>query len=264
MDISSSWTALVTGANGGLGQATARALAAAGARVVVSGRRADALRGIAEEIGARVVVADLSSRADVTRLADEVGDVDVFVANAALPASGPLFDFSEEEVDRALEVNLRAPIALARRFAPGMVARHRGQIVLISSIAGKVISPGTTLYSTTKFGLRAFALGLREELREAGVGVTAIFPGFIRDAGMFADAGVKLPPMMGTRSPEDVANAVLRAVRKDPAEIDVAAVEQRIGAVLAGLSPVLVTRAQSAFGGAELSRAVSEGQRHKR
>ena len=264
MDLSSSWTALVTGANGGLGQAIARALAAAGARVIVSGRRADALHGIAEEVGARVILADLTSRADVARLADEAGDVDVFVANAALPATGPLLDFSEEEIDRALEVNLRAPIALARRLAPGMVARRRGQIVLISSIAGKVISPGSTLYSATKFGLRAFAIGLRDELRPAGVGVTVVFPGFIRDAGMFAESGVKLPPMLGTRSPEDVANAVLRAVRKDPAEIDVAAVEQRLGAVLSGLSPALVIRAQSAFGGAALGRALTAGQRHKR
>src|SRR6185312_8212862 len=110
-----------------------------------SGRRADALAGLAAEIGARVIVADLSRREDTARLAEEAGEVDVFVANAALPASGPLFDFSEDEIDRALEVNLRAPIALSRRLAPGMIERRRGQIVLISSIAGKVLSPGSTL-----------------------------------------------------------------------------------------------------------------------
>jgi short-subunit dehydrogenase len=264
MKIDHTSTALVTGANGGIGQAIARALARAGARVIVSGRRPDALQGIAAEIGARVVVADLEKRDDVARLADEAGVVDVLVANAALPASGPLLDFTEEQIDRALDVNLRAPIALARRLAPGMAARGRGQIVLVSSLAGKVASPGTALYSATKFGLRGFALGLREDLRGAGVGVTTIYPGFIRDAGMFADAGVKLPGLLGTRSPEDVADAVLRAVRDDPAEIDVASPEQRVGALLAAVSPTLSSRVQGALGGAALSRAVSDGQRHKR
>jgi uncharacterized protein len=264
MNIDSSSTALVTGANGGIGQAIARALHRAGARVIVSGRRAGALEGIAAEIGARVIVADLEKRDDVTRLADEAGDVDVLVANAALPASGPLLEFTDEQIDRALDVNLRAPVTLARRLAPGMVARGRGQIVFISSIAGKLASPGTSLYSATKFGLRGFSLGLRADFHGTGVGVTGIYPGFIRDAGMFADAGVKLPLGLGTRSPEDVACAVLRAVREDPAEIDVAAFEQRFGGFVASMSPALSNVLQAAFGGAALSRALSEGQRRKR
>jgi len=264
MNLDSSCTALVTGANGGIGQAIARALARAGASVIISGRRAGALEGLAAEIGARVIVADLEKREDVGRLADEAGDVDVLVANAALPASGPLLDFTEEQIDRALDVNLRAPITLVRRLVPGMVARGRGQLVLISSIAGKAASPGTSVYSATKFGLRGFGLALRADLRGTGVGVTGVFPGFIRDAGMFADTGVKLPAGVGTRTPRDVADAVLLAVRDDPAEIDVAALEQRLGGILAGLSPALSEAVQSAFGAAALSRAVGEGQRGKR
>jgi short-subunit dehydrogenase len=264
MDLSPTSTALVTGANGGIGQAIARALARAGARVIVSGRRAEALRGLADEIGARVIVADLERRADVTRLAAEAGDVDVFVANAALPASGPLLEFTDEQIDRGLDVNLRAPIVLSRRFAEGMVARRRGQIVLISSIAGKTASPGTAVYSATKFGLRGFGLGLREDLRGLGVGVTAVFPGFIRDAGMFADAGVKLPVGVGTRSPEDVAAAVIRAVRDNPAEIDVAAIEQRLGGLIASVVPEIVGRIQAATGAGAVSRALSDGQARKR
>jgi uncharacterized protein len=264
MNLDTSCTALVTGANGGLGQAIARALGRAGARVILSGRRADALEGLAAEIRAQVIVADLEKREDVVRLADEAGDVDVLVANAGLPASGPLLEFTEEQIDRALDVNLRAPITLARRLVPGMVARGRGQVVLISSIGGKVASPGTSVYSATKFGLRGFGLALRADLRGTGVGVTGIFPGFIRDAGMFADSGVKLPAGVGTRSPEDVAHAVLRAVRDNPAEIDVAAFEQRLGGVIAQLSPALSDAVQGAFGAAALSRAFGEGQRSKR
>lgn len=264
MKLDSSFTALVTGANGGIGQAIALALSSAGAQVIVSGRRADALSGIASAIKARIIVADLEKREDVTRLANEAGAVDVLVANAALPASGPLLDFTAEQIERAIDVNLRAPIALCRQLVPGMVERRRGQIVFVSSIAGKVASPGSSIYSATKFGMRGFSLGLREDLRATGVGVTCIYPGFIRDAGMFAQSGVKLPAGLGTRSPEDVAQAVLQAIRNDPAEISVAAFEQRLGAFLAALSPALAGRIQGALGATTLSRAISEGQRHKR
>jgi short-subunit dehydrogenase len=255
---------LVTGANGGIGQAIARSLHRAGAKVIVTGRREDALRPIAEEVGARVIVADLAVRSEVVRLVEEAGEVDVLVANAALPASGPLLDFDEENIDRALEVNLRAPLIMARRLGRGMRTRGRGQIVFISSIAGKVASPGSSLYSATKFGLRGLSLGLREDLHAAGVGVTTVFPGFIRDAGMFAEAGVALPPGVGTRSPEDVAEAVLDAIRDDPAEIDVAAIEQRVGAFLAGISPALSGLIQRASKAEELSAKIAAGQRHKK
>ena len=264
MKITSETVALITGANGGIGQAIARALHGAGARIIVTGRREDALRPIAEEVSARVIVADLARRDDVTRLLTEAGDVDVLVANAALPASGPLLDFSEEEIDRALEVNLRVPMIMARSVGRSMRERGRGQIVFISSIAGKVASPGSSLYSATKFGLRGLSLGLREDLHPAGVGVTTVFPGFIRDAGMFADSGVALPTGVGTRSPEDVAAAVLVAIRDDPAEIDVAAIEQRVGAFLAGISPALSGVIQRVSKAEELSAKIAEGQKRKR
>ena len=91
--------------------------------------------------------------------------VDVLVANAALPATGELSEFTQEQIDRMLEVNLRAPIALAHALAPGMVARGRGHMVFISSLSGKSANPASSLYSATKFGLRGFALSLREDLR---------------------------------------------------------------------------------------------------
>jgi NADP-dependent 3-hydroxy acid dehydrogenase YdfG len=263
MQITSETRALVTGANGGIGAAIARSLHAAGAAVVVTGRRADALRPLADSIGARIVVADLAVRADVARCMDEAGPIDVLVGNAALPASGPLVEFQPDQIDRALDVNLRAPILMARHAVGGMLARGRGQIVFISSISGKVASLGTSLYSATKFGLRGFALGLREDLHGTGVGVTTIFPGFIRDAGMFADTKVTLPRGIGTRTPEQVAEAVLRAVRDDPAEITVAAFEQSLGALLAGVSHPLVASIQR-FGGGAIAKQIAAAQAHKR
>src|SRR5690349_14834028 len=175
---------LLTGASGGIGNAIARALHSAGATVVLNGRRADALDELAASLGDRVetLVADLGSRDELSSLLERAGDVDVLVANAALPASGWLDSFDPDEIDRALEVNLRAPIQLARALAPRMVERGSGHLVFISSMSGKVPSMGSTVYSATKFGMRGFAAGLRDELHGKGVGVTTVFPGFISDA----------------------------------------------------------------------------------
>ena len=264
MQISTGTRALVTGANGGIGSAIARALHAAGATVVLTGRRADALQPLADAIGARTVLADLADRASVVRCMDEAGPVDVLVANAALPSSGPLVEFDADQIDRALDVNLRAPIMMARAAAVGMLERGRGHIVFISSISGKVAAAGTSMYSATKFGLRGFSLGLREDLHGTGVGVTTIFPGFIRDAGMFADTKVTLPRGAGTRTPEQVAAAVLHAIRDDPAEITVAAFEQLLGAFLAGISHPLVASVQRLLGGAKIAKQIAAAQVHKR
>ena len=158
---------LVTGATGGIGNAIAREFSAQGASLVVTGRRVDALESLAGELGARAIPCDLSDRQEVDRLVREVGEIDVLVANAGLPASGMLTELTEEQIDRMLEVNLRAPIALARGLAPAMVRRRRGHMVFISSLAGKAASPSSSIYSATKFGLRGFALGLRADLRSA-------------------------------------------------------------------------------------------------
>jgi short-subunit dehydrogenase len=264
MEITQDTTALVTGANGGIGQAIARALHGAGAKLVLSARRADAVRGIADELGARVVLADLGQRDAVERIVAEAGHVDIVVANAGLPAAGSTLDFAPDEIDAIIDVNLRAPLQLARSYGPGMVARGRGAFVFISSISGKVAASATALYSATKFGLRGFALGLRQDLAGKGIGVTTIYPGFIRDAGMFADSKVKLPFGVGTRSPEDVAAAVLEAVHDNPSEIIVASIDQRISAFVANIAPGIVGPVEKAFGGERLSAEMTEAQRHKR
>jgi short-subunit dehydrogenase len=153
---------------------------------------------------------------------------------------------------------------MARVLGERMVARRRGHIVFISSIAGKVSTAQTPLYSATKFGLRGASLGLRKDLARHGVGVTTVFPGFIRDAGMFAETGVKLPAGVGTRSPTQVAEAVLHAVRDNPAEIVVAAAEQRLAAWVAGVSPGLIEVAERLYDTSSIADEVAEKQRGKR
>jgi short-subunit dehydrogenase len=254
---------LVTGATGGLGQAIARAFAARGASLTLTGRRSEVLTPLADELGARAVVCDLSRREEVARLVDDAGEVDVLVANAALPGSALLTDLTQEQIDRMLEVNLRAPVALARALVPGMVDRRRGHLVFMSSLAGKAAAPMSALYSATKFGLRGFGLALREDLRKHDVGVSVIAPGFIRDAGLFADAGVRLPPWIRTRAPDDVARAVIRAVERNRAELDVAPLGLRVGASFAAVAPAVAAAVSRRFGGDRIALEHVEGLRDK-
>jgi short-subunit dehydrogenase len=255
---------LLTGATGGLGHAIARLLAARGAQLVLSGRRTNVLEPLATEIDARALAADLSKPADVGRLLAEAGEVDVLVANAGLPASGNLRTFSVKEIDRAIAVNLRAPMVMARALVEPLVSRGEGQLVFVSSLAGKAATPGTSIYNATKFGLRGFAQALRAELHGTGVGVSAIYPGFIRDAGMFADSGATLPPGVGTRTPEDVAHAVLDAIERDRAEVDVAPVPVRAGALLSAVAPELAAAVSRRLGSERVSEDLAAGQRDKR
>lgn len=259
-------TVLVTGASGGIGQAIARLLHARGATLHLTARRADVLEALRSELGDRVhvVPADLADRADVAAVIERVAAVDVLVANAALPASGPLVEFSPEEIDRALDVNLRAPVQLARALAPGMVERGSGHLVFLSSLSGKAASSGSALYSATKFGVRGFALGLRQDLHGTGVGVTTVFPGFVSGAGMFAEADVALPRGVGTRSAEQVAEAVVRGIETGKAEIDVAPLPLRLGALAGAVAPSLTAAIQRRLGGTELSAQIARGQAPKR
>jgi short-subunit dehydrogenase len=255
---------LLTGATGGIGHAIARAVAARGGRLLVSGRRADVLEPLAAELGARALPCDLADPAEVDRLVAEAGAVDVLIANAALPASGAVETFTVEEIDRALAVNLRAPMILARRLSEPMAARGDGHLVFISSISGKVASPGSAVYSATKFGLRGFALGLREDLRSRGVGVSTVFPGFISDAGMFHETEVRLPGYVGTKTPQQVADAVIGAIEHNRAEVDVAPLGLRVGAAVAGVAPELSARLQRRLGSEQLAAAMAAAQRGKR
>ncbi len=256
-------TVLLTGATGGIGHAIARALAGRGAKLVLTGRKVAELERLAAEVGGRAVVADLADADGVGRLVADVGAVDVVVANAALPAGGALLDFTPEQVERALAVNLEAPIALAHGLVPSMVAAGRGHVVLIGSLAGKVASARASVYNATKFGLRGFALGLREDLHGSGVGVSIVQPGFVRDAGMFADTGAKPPAGMRTVSPEQVADGVLEAIEEDRAEVNVAPPELRVASVLGGAFPAFSSRLQRRLSNDE-ARRMSAANRGKR
>jgi short-subunit dehydrogenase len=254
---------LVTGASGGIGAAAARALAARGARVIVTGRRVEQLQALAAETGGRAIAVDLAEAGGPARLVEEAGHVDVLVANAALSQAGELTSLSPDQVDGLLAVNLRAPVMLARLLGEQMAARRSGHIVFVSSLQGKAPSPLSSLYTATKFGLRGFSLSLRLDMADHGVGVSCVSPGFVSGAGMFADSGAPLPPGVRTVPPEVVAAAIVRAIERNRAEVDAAPLPLRAGARAAGLAPVLAGTVSKRFG-AGIARAVERGHEDAR
>jgi short-subunit dehydrogenase len=242
-------------------------IAGAGGVLVLSGRDGEKLDELAGELpgdGHVACVVDLGSPGGAEQLIREAGSVDCLVANAALPATGQLDELDSAQVARMLRVNLEAPIHLTQAVLPGMIERGEGKVVLVGSLSGKAGSPRSSVYNATKFGLRGFAFGLRTDLVGTGVGVTVVAPGFVRDAGMFADTGVKAPRVMGTTTPGKVADAVSRAIREDRAEITVAPALQRLLAHIGLLSPRLAHRAQSSEAGRRTAEELASRQTDKR
>jgi short-subunit dehydrogenase len=260
-------TALLTGATGGLGRAIAEALAARGGRLVLSSRKADELVALSESLpgeGHRAAVADLALEGAAERLVEEAGDVDILVANAGLPASGRLDGFTQEQIERAIRVNLESPVKMARELFPPMVDRGAGHLVFVSSISGKAATARASLYAATKFGLRGFAFCLRDDLRGSGVGVSVISPGTIRDAGMYADSGAtKGPPGLGTGTPKQVADAVVRSIERNKGEITVAPLRQRALSRFAINAPEISGRVAGGLA-AKVADEIAAGQTDKR
>jgi short-subunit dehydrogenase len=260
---------LLSGATGGLGRAIAEELAANGAKLVLSSRKQRELEELRDSLpgGADrhdVVVADLAEEGAPEKLVLDAGSFDILVANAALPASGKLDDFSHEELARAVRVNLEAPIRMTRELAPKLLKKGEGHLVYISSLSGRAATARSSLYSATKFGLRGFAFGLREDMVPKGIGVSIVSPGFVREAGMFHDAAAKPPPGMGTTTPKKVGQAVVRAIRRNRSEIAVAPRRQRALASWAGRHPEWagrITRRESTH---KIADDLAAGQADKR
>ncbi|MFM8680565.1 MAG: 3-oxoacyl-[acyl-carrier-protein] reductase [Alphaproteobacteria bacterium] len=178
-------TALVTGASGGIGGAIARALAAQGARVALSGTRVEALEALRGEIGdaAVAVPGDLGDPAATDRLfADAekaLGQVDILVNNAGLTRDGLAMRMKDEDWQKVLDVNLSAGFRLARSAMRGMMKRRWGRIIGITSIVGVTGNPGQANYAAAKAGMIGMSKALAQELASRGITVNCVAPGFI-------------------------------------------------------------------------------------
>jgi 3-oxoacyl-[acyl-carrier protein] reductase len=178
-------TALVTGASGGLGGAIARTLHERGAQVVLSGTRAEALQGLADELGERAHVApcNLADAAAVDALvgqAEEMaGPLDILVSNAGLTRDGLLLRMKDEDWDTVIRVNLEAYFRLSRAALKGMMKRRFGRIIGITSVVGVTGNPGQANYAASKAGMIGFSKALAQEVASRGVTVNCVAPGFI-------------------------------------------------------------------------------------
>src|SRR6478752_2414395 len=209
--------ALVTGATSGIGRAVALQLALDGAEVLVHGR--DVARGAdtVEEITsaggkASFVAADLSDAADVRRLANEVGDVDILINNAGIALFAPTAELEVAAYDTMFASNVRAPFFLVAAFAPGMAARGHGSIVSLSSMAGGVGLVGGAAYGATKASLEAMTRAWAAEFSASGVRVNAIAPGPVYtptpSGAEFITALGETTPMHRASQPEEIAAVI--------------------------------------------------------
>jgi len=213
--------ALVTGGSRGIGHAIARKLASLGAGVSICGRDANALakseNGI-RELGHSVLsqIADVTKASDVESLVktteEKLGPISILVNNAGIGRFGPVQDKSEEEWDLVLNTNLKSVFLVSRAVVPSMIRQHKGDIINISSLAGKNTFSGGGIYCASKWGVQGLTGCMAEDLRGHGIRVSAVCPGSV--ATEFSGRGTKDPKKV--LSPDDVAHAVATLVLQGP------------------------------------------------
>jgi short-subunit dehydrogenase len=243
--------ALVTGGSSGIGAAIARALATAGAQLLIAGRDADRLASVAEQTGGLPLQADLGTPDGPAELAAAAlraaGRIDLLVNNAGIGWAGPIEQLTAAKADELIAVNLTAPIHLTRLLAPGMAERRHGRIVFVSSIAGATGVRGEAVYAAGKAGLACFAESISYELAGRGVGVSLIVPGVV-DTPFFERRGRPYE----RRRPvpihsERIAHAVIAATERNRSVVFVPR-WMRFPARLHGLAPGAFRALASRFG----------------
>ena len=214
--------AIVTGASRGIGKAISILLAQSGSRVVLAARSEPQLKSVSEEISSQngealVIPTDLTVDEEMERLVqqtlNEWGSVDVLINNAGFGKVAPVVKAKVSDWDETFRVNLRAPMFLSKLVLPTMMERGEGSIINISSVSGKSGEANGSAYSASKFGLIGFTQSLYEEVREYGIRVAAICPGFV---------DTPLIPQMRRMDrskmirPEDIAQTVLFVLTSPP------------------------------------------------
>jgi 3-oxoacyl-[acyl-carrier protein] reductase len=214
--------ALVTGAGRGIGKAIALLLAKSGCRVILAARTAAQLEVVRTEIehgggAAKVVEADLARDEDIESLTAEgrraYGAVDILINNAGWGRRAPVERLKVEDLDQTLRVNLRAPMLLAKHLVPGMIEKGEGAVINIGSVSGKSGEANGAAYAASKFGLIGFTQSLYEEVREHGIKVAVILPGFVDTPMIPAVKHLDRDKMIQA---DDVAQAVLYVLNAPP------------------------------------------------
>jgi short-subunit dehydrogenase len=273
MQIKSGDVVLLTGASGGLGSFMALSFAERKVRqalVAHPGGNLEELQKAVTKGGgeAAVFVCDLRNAAQRQQMLQEVrrrfGSIDILINNAGVEFTSVYHELSEENIYNTLRVNLEAPMILSWLVLPEMLARRRGHIVNISSLAGKSGPAFQEPYAATKAGLMAFTASLRASYRRRGVSASALVPGFV-EAGIYAklkkQSGCAAPALLGTSPPEKIPAAVFRAIENDLPEIIVNPLPVRPLLSFAALFPRLGEWLIDKIGTNEFFRRVVEAQK---
>jgi len=226
-------TVIVTGASAGVGAAVARRFAKLGANIVLVARGAQALEVVAKELAeltdVYIHVMDVASNQACNELIDKVlekfGRIDVLVNNAGYHQRGDVINNNTDDLALMVDVNLRAPIALASLVLPHMVVNKSGAIVNVGSLAGRAPLQGAATYSATKAGLRAFSYALADEVSDSGINVGLVSPGPI-DTGFIMDDMDVVEDIVFSQplsSAEQVADAIVKVAQGKKAEISLPA-----------------------------------------
>ena len=222
--------AAVTGASSGIGEATALALAAEGAAVALGARRSDRLEALAGRIKAPTLVREVdvsdeqAARAFIEGAHDELGRLDILVNNAGVMLLGPVAGADVEEWRRMVSVNLLGLLYCTHAALPLIGQGGGGDIVNVSSVAGRVANAGAAVYNMTKFGVHAFSEALRQEALHANIRVTTVAPGFVETElqghnqnPVVQRAMRKSRDQIGeVLEPRDIAGAIVNAVTRPP------------------------------------------------
>lgn len=239
---------LITGGSRGIGPVIAESLTMHGACVALAARSESGLQNVAERLsntGSKVITVpvDLNIQSQREKLFEtvikEFGRIDILINNAGLETEGAYIELPWTSIQETVEVNLLAPMALTRLILPIMLKNNYGHIINIASIAAKSGGPYAAVYSGTKAGLAEWTRGLRLELAGTNVRFSTIFPGYVREVGMFARFGKKSPWIIGSCSANQVTKAVLNAIHKGKIEIIVNSRPLKYSFLINELSPKL-------------------------
>lgn len=262
----------ITGASSGIGAAIAVEAARRGASVLLSGRNEAALAATAARCAAAggegcapartatlaFDLADRASRANaIARAPDLLGPVDVLILNAGVSQRAKFVDTSNDVIERLMETNFFAPVDLTRACLPSMVKAGQGAIVAVSSVAGLMGAPWRTGYSASKHALGGFLSSLRAELQGTGVGITVIYPGFVRTNislnafdGAGSPHGIMDPLQASGQDPAVTARHIADAVESGRPELKVAFdAKARLGVFLSRHAPGFFAKTISRHGG---------------
>lgn len=208
---------VISGGGRGIGLATAKVFARAGAKVAIGDIDAGLAKTAASQVNGFGSYLDVRSQQSYIDFEEALGAVDILVNNAGIMPMGAFVDESAAISDAQIDINLRGVIHGMKAVLPKMQARQRGHIVNVASLAGKFPIPGASVYCATKFAVVGLTSSMREELRDTPIGVSVVMPSKVTTELSSGTGKAAIP----TVSPEDVADAIMMAVRDNLAEVAV-------------------------------------------